>query len=140
VSNTFRYIFLSFCIVFSHAWGSISTVQWQHFTPSSFDPSENILSQAEARGHAQEAERRHAVKVLELAQNIVLDLERRMGLTESWTPEHPDRIAAMHFVRHHKFIRAVDRLEGLVVSRLFELSKANLMGTCTYYLPFAQLY
>lgn len=36
---------------------------------------------------------------------------------------------AVRYSQERQFIRSVEELEGLVVRRLFELSKANLAGT-----------
>lgn len=41
-------------------------------------------------------------------------------------PQYQD---AVKYVKNREFIRAVEVLEGLVVQRLFELSKANLAST-----------
>ena len=42
------------------------------------------------------------------------------------------------FINNRTFIGAVERLEGLVVQRLFELSKVNLVGTGAYFLNIQQ--
>jgi hypothetical protein len=78
-----------------------------------------------------EAERRSAFQRVNLNLNAVEDLERKLGITERWTPAHADFQKAVAYVRNRQFIRAVEALEGLVVQRLFELSKANLSGTGT---------
>jgi hypothetical protein len=79
-----------------------------------------------------EAERRSALQRVKLSLNAVEDLERKMGIAERWTPAHPDFQKAVAYVRNRQFIRAVEALEGLMVQRLFELSKANLSGTGMY--------
>ncbi|KAG2109784.1 hypothetical protein BD769DRAFT_1365312, partial [Suillus cothurnatus] len=61
--------------------------------------------------------------------NAVLDLERRIGVTQHWTPADPEYQEALKYLHNHRFIHAVQRLEGLIVQRLFELAKANLAGT-----------
>ncbi|CDO74385.1 hypothetical protein BN946_scf184816.g8 [Trametes cinnabarina] len=53
------------------------------------------------------AERNAALHKYECAEEAILDMERRMGITERWMEE----------------------LERLVIQRLFKLSKANLAGT-----------
>jgi hypothetical protein len=81
---------------------------------------------------AKEAERKAALRKLELAMNVTDDLERRMGLTERWTSDSEEYRSAAAYLDNRQFIRAVDELEGLVVQRLFELSKAHLAGTGEY--------
>lgn len=61
--------------------------------------------------------------------NVADDHERRMEITERWTPNMPQYQDAVKYVKNREFIRAVEVLEGLVVQRLFELSKANLAST-----------
>ncbi|KAG1847698.1 hypothetical protein F4604DRAFT_1594296 [Suillus subluteus] len=61
--------------------------------------------------------------------NVALDLERRLNLTTRWTPHDPEYQEALEYLNNQWFIRVVQRLEGLVVQRLFELAKANLAGT-----------
>ncbi|KAG2746697.1 hypothetical protein P692DRAFT_201686148, partial [Suillus brevipes Sb2] len=46
-----------------------------------------------------------------------------------WTPHQPDYVQAVQYSQERHFIRSVEELEGLVVQRLFEMSKANLAGT-----------
>jgi len=57
------------------------------------------------------------------------DLEHRLGIEERWKPEDVEYQRVMKYIKDRKFIRTIDELEGLVVQRLFELSKANLAGT-----------
>ncbi|KAG0692671.1 hypothetical protein DFH29DRAFT_882163 [Suillus ampliporus] len=64
-----------------------------------------------------------------LEMNTVLDLERRIGITQCWTPADLEYQEALKYLHNRQFIRAVQHLEGLVVQRLFELAKANLAGT-----------
>jgi hypothetical protein len=40
-------------------------------------------------------------------------------------------VQAVQYSQERHFIRSVEELEGLVVRRLFEMSKANLAGTGT---------
>jgi hypothetical protein len=65
--------------------------------------------------------------------NAVLDLERRISVTQRWTPADPEYQEALKYLHNQRFIRAVQHLEGLVVQRLFELAKANLAGTGIYF-------
>lgn len=78
---------------------------------------------------AREAERKAALRKLQLAINVADDLERRMDITERWTPQCDQYKSAAAYLQNRQFIRIVDKLEGLVVQRLFELSKSHLAGT-----------
>ena len=59
----------------------------------------------------------------------VSDLEAKLGLTVSWTPRDSKYQETLRYLRKRELHRALDRLQGLVVQRLFELSKANMSGT-----------
>lgn len=116
--------------VFSARWGQLSTVQWLGHTLVSLAPTGMVSRQEQSCLNAREAEHRGALSKLELAMNVAEDLEHQLGITERWTSEHPEFQHVLTYLNHHHYIRAVNQLEGLVVVRLFELAKANLMGTC----------
>jgi hypothetical protein len=40
----------------------------------------------------------------------------------------------LEYIGNKKFVRIVEELEGLVVSRLMELDKANLAGSGTWFI------
>jgi hypothetical protein len=116
-------------------YSTITSVPFSFVTYTSMDfghtgalPKE---SQTTANARAAEIERKSALNRLNLALNAVEDIERRMGVTERWTPSHHEYQQAAQYVNNRRFIRAIETLEGLVVQRLFELSKANLAGTGT---------
>lgn len=56
-------------------------------------------------------------------------IERQLGFEERWSAEEPRYLDALKYIKNRTFIGVVERLEGLVVQRLFELSKANLAAT-----------
>jgi hypothetical protein len=90
--------------------------------------------QAIANARAFEAKRHSAFRNFNLALHAVDDLEIKLGITERWTAMNEKYQHALTKLNHQCFIKAVDTLEGLVVQRLFELSKANLSGTGLYIL------
>jgi hypothetical protein len=61
--------------------------------------------------------------------NIVEDFEQRHDIIEHWTPMHHEYTPALEYSCERHFVWIVEELEGLVIQRLFELSKANLAGT-----------
>ena len=87
------------------------------------------MTEAQTQVKARDAERRAALRKLELAMNVANDLERKLGLVNHWTPEDGEYCEALLYIKNRKFFCAVETLEGLVVARLFELAKANLVGT-----------
>ncbi|KAF7976603.1 hypothetical protein HWV62_6100 [Athelia sp. TMB] len=64
-----------------------------------------------------------------VAIRAVTDLEAKLGITGGrWTVDHPEYIATRQYMQQREYHRALDKIQQLVVQRLFELSKANLSG------------
>ncbi|KAG1889612.1 uncharacterized protein F5891DRAFT_1131821 [Suillus fuscotomentosus] len=76
-----------------------------------------------------ETARRHAVEDHERNSKLVQALERKLEITMRWTPEDADWQRVGRLVAHRKYQRALDRLEGLIVARIFELTRMNRAAT-----------
>lgn len=76
-----------------------------------------------------ETMRRHVQENYEKDLKAVQELEGHLGITRRWVPEDKEWQAAAHLVANRKYQRALDNVERLVVSRIFELSKMNQSGT-----------
>lgn len=76
-----------------------------------------------------ETTRRRGLQAVLLLQDTVEKLELKLGITVPWTEDSAEWQAASKSLAEQEYQRAVDRLEGLVVQRLFELSKMNRAGT-----------
>ncbi|KAI5995861.1 hypothetical protein EDD15DRAFT_2365295 [Pisolithus albus] len=76
-----------------------------------------------------ETARRHAQENYEKDLKAVQELEGRLGITRRWVPEDEEWQAAARLVANRKYQRALDNVERLVVSQIFELSKMNQSGT-----------
>lgn len=63
-------------------------------------------------------------------QGAIRDLEIKLNIAESnrWMPGTPQWIEAEAAIDHAEYQSAIDKVEGLVVARLFELSKLNQSG------------
>jgi hypothetical protein len=64
------------------------------------------------------------------------EIERQLKIEVRWSAEDPRYLDALKYIHNRTFIGAVERLEGLVVQRLFELSKANLAATGACFLNY----
>ncbi|KAF8178793.1 hypothetical protein K438DRAFT_1908375 [Mycena galopus ATCC 62051] len=69
-----------------------------------------------------ETQRRHAMELCAKSLAAVQDLEVRLGITQRWAAGDEEWVATAT-------MRALDALEGLVVERMFELSKVNMSDT-----------
>ncbi|KAJ7612229.1 hypothetical protein FB45DRAFT_1037148 [Roridomyces roridus] len=76
-----------------------------------------------------EIQLRHAQEKMARAAAVLEGLELELGVLERWTEENPQFVAAQKQAREFRYQQALDRLELLVVERLFELTKVNQSGT-----------
>ncbi|KAJ7867222.1 hypothetical protein B0H14DRAFT_3084137 [Mycena olivaceomarginata] len=73
--------------------------------------------------------RRHAMELRDKVLLAVQDLELRMDLRDRWTPGCAEWSEAAVLVANRRYQRALDKLQGLVIARLFELTKCHMSGT-----------
>lgn len=52
-----------------------------------------------------------------------------LDLPRHWQPDDPECIAARKMYSERRLMQAIDKLEALVVRRLFELQKCHVSGT-----------
>ncbi|KAJ3775255.1 hypothetical protein FB446DRAFT_638291 [Lentinula raphanica] len=97
---------------------STSTSLWVHYTPDSIDQTSKI-----------ETQRRHALESRDDLKAEVQLLELRLGIKDRWVSGSEDWERVKKMVITAKYQKALDRLEGLVVARLFELTKLNMSHT-----------
>ncbi|KAF8158816.1 hypothetical protein K438DRAFT_1910014 [Mycena galopus ATCC 62051] len=96
-----------------------------------FLPAETDAGYADAAKATRrlETQRRHALEQQAKALAVVQDLEVRLGVETRWVAGDENWVAAAHLVRKRRYQRALDDLERLIISRMFELSKCNMAGT-----------
>jgi len=63
------------------------------------------------------------------AAQSVDDFEQLLHITTWWQQEDAEYVKILEYVNNKKFVRIVEELQGLVVSRLMELDKMNLAGS-----------
>jgi hypothetical protein len=68
---------------------------------------------------------------LERAARAVDDIERLLGIKERWQQGDAEYRKMAEYISNRDFVRVVEELQGLVVSRLMELDKVNLAGSGT---------
>jgi hypothetical protein len=73
--------------------------------------------------------RRHALEDYERNLKVIQALELKLEIEKRWTPEDTQWQKVGRLVANRKYQRALDRLEGLIVARIFELTKMNRAGT-----------
>ncbi|KAJ7803082.1 hypothetical protein B0H14DRAFT_3778815 [Mycena olivaceomarginata] len=88
-------------------------------------------SYSAAAGQTQwiETQRRHTTEVVSKTLAAVQDLELRLGITERWERDGVEWMTTGLMVTNRRYQCALDELEGLVVARMFELSKVHMADT-----------
>jgi hypothetical protein len=76
-----------------------------------------------------ETARRHTLEQYEKDLRVAQDLEMRLCIVERWKPGSPEWQRASELVSMRRYQRALDHLEGLIVARMFELTKMNMSQT-----------
>ncbi|KAF8335183.1 hypothetical protein F5887DRAFT_892158 [Amanita rubescens] len=77
-----------------------------------------------------ETKRRHAIEQRDNCLKRVHELELKLGVAQRWVPGSAVWNAAAEKAVLREYRKAVDNLEGLIVSRLFELSNLNKSQIC----------
>lgn len=77
---------------------------------------------------------RQMVNTQEMEVKLLLDVQSleewlHLRRDQRWTRDSEEWRKAKETVDTAKYRRALDRLEGLIVARIFELSKMNVAGT-----------
>ena len=96
---------------------------WTVLTPQSIT---NTWDYTQSR----ETERRHAQEVEAKELLIIQNLEVQMGILNWWGPNNNKWKQAAAMVGKRRYQRCLDLLEGLVVARMFELTKMNVSNWC----------
>ncbi|KAJ3769675.1 hypothetical protein FB446DRAFT_648232 [Lentinula raphanica] len=97
---------------------SASINTWIHYTPDGVDQTRKL-----------ETQRRHALESRDDLKAEVQLLELRLHIKDRWVSGSEEWEWAKRMVVMAKYQQALDKLEGLVVARLFELTKLNMSRT-----------
>lgn len=81
-----------------------------------------------------ETARRKTLEKYEKDLALVHDLEAKLEITVCWTPECEEWIRAANMVAMRRYQCALDQLEGLIVARMFELTKMNMSQTGAHFI------
>ncbi|KAJ3712115.1 hypothetical protein DFJ43DRAFT_1135053 [Lentinula guzmanii] len=100
-----------------------SSREWFLYTPT------NASEASSKEGPRLETQRRHALESRDDLKEEVQSLELRLGIKGRWAPGSEEWERAQKLVAMATYQRALDKLEGLVVARLFELTKLNMSRT-----------
>lgn len=78
---------------------------------------------------------------MELLEERLHDLELQLELEgDRWTEGSTDWAETEEYSRRRKYFVCLSKLEGLVVQRVIELSKAHMSGTGAYFVVLVRAY
>jgi hypothetical protein len=78
---------------------------------------------------SEETARRHALESRKHDLTAVQVLEDKLNIAQRWTSDSSEWQQAAEMVSMRHYQRSIDTLEGLVVARMFELTKMNMSQT-----------
>ncbi|KAF5341224.1 hypothetical protein D9611_005927 [Ephemerocybe angulata] len=93
------------------------------------DPIAPVPKGRGRRKQSPEAKLRHATELYDKNLAAVIDLEKQLDISERWVEGSEEWVSAAVMHSKRRYMRCLDNLERLVVSRLFELSKVNMSQT-----------
>ena len=76
-----------------------------------------------------ETEHRLAIELHEKCIQGLVEMEVEMGIVKRWDPTSPEYQETLGYLSTRQYQRALEELQRLVIQRLFELHKMNLLGT-----------
>ena len=100
---------------------SAATLKWNNSTAANIGERDMTASIETARRHALEDHAKHLA--------AVHGLEAKLNIANRWTAGTAAWEAAEKKVKMRTYQRCIDTLEGLVVARMFELTKMNMSQT-----------
>jgi len=68
---------------------------------------------------------------IDRATHAVDTIEQQLCIETRWERNNAEYVKMLEYTSNRKFVRIVEELQGLVVSRLMELDKMNLAGSGT---------
>lgn len=101
------------------------------FVPPEAAPADQSWGEQLSRTRLLQTERRRANEKYDRLEYDVILMECKLGISQGqrWTPAMPQYISTLKYINEHKYHKALENLQRLVVQRLFELHKLNLSQT-----------
>jgi hypothetical protein len=113
----------TFVYLFNRQKLSAANVVWsQVLTPATF-------GQRDTQSRGVDTARRHTRETHDKNLRVVQQMEMKMGIVIRWAPDSLEWKAAAEKVTMRRYQRCLDSLEGLIVARMFELTKMNMSQT-----------
>lgn len=99
----------------------------QELRVTNWAPGNSYTAEAGATRRA-ERRRQAAQSRFRLHEQAVYDLEFKLHVDRRWEPDDAKYKEIEDYTKKRQFHQALNKLQGLVLQRLFELQKANIPG------------
>lgn len=103
----------------------------QFLTITPADASSQTYASELSQTRKRETERRYAAERRDQILRDVVEMEVRLDIEQRWTPTSTEYREILTYMSTRKYHQALDKLQKLVIQRLFELHKLNLSQTGT---------
>ena len=115
-SESFFKLFLPLLIIYRRTL-AVAVLAWSNLTEANIGQRDMTASTETARRHAFETQNRDLAAVQQL--------ENKLNISQRWERGSLEWVAVGEKVSVRTYQRCIDILEGLVVARMFELTKMN---------------
>ena len=95
---------------------------WREYQPSPSDTATATTKRLEAKHRNEQENERKLIADVQA-------LEIKLGLACRWKEGSEEWETAKKLVREREYRKALDKLEGLLVTRIFEMTRLNVAGT-----------
>jgi len=106
-----------------------STPTDYQFVPPSSHPSSTHYDVELSQTRKAETNRRIAAERHNQVLQEVITMEVKMGISNCWQPADAQYIETLKYMSERNYHKTLDNLQRLVIQRLFELNRLNLVRT-----------
>lgn len=130
--STAEYVLFAYCrmTMTNSSYRQERDVAWNTTTTMLNTPTTIAIGQKDPT-RVTETARRHAQEKVSKRLEVVQSLELRLEISERWAADSVEWQETARMVVMRKYQRALDHLEGLIVARMFEMTKVNRAQTGT---------
>ena len=100
-----------------------------HITPMQAFTTETYYAQSDSAARREQTAHQVTMTAVLTLYQACATYEAKLGVTVRWTPGCAEWNKAETMTRTREYRKALDKLEGLVVAQIFELTKLNRAGT-----------
>src|SRR5271155_5189939 len=124
-----NYLIYTFNVVFYVSSTRYETTTSQFLTTTPLEAASQTYKSNLSQTCKRETDRRYLAEKRDELLLEVVEMECKLGINTRWMPAMPEYQDALRYSTTRKYHQALDKLQKLVVQRLFELQKLNLSSS-----------